>query len=452
MRPLIHGALISIVGLLVAACGGNPTPPPHTPTPAIEVVEFTTEKTTPTSTRINTPTPFPSPTPTRIPTSDAGAETAAMEESALEVSGPAAFGLTRPPNQNPLTGLPVDDPALLQRRPLMVRIGDDPAARPQVGLNEADMVYEELVEWWITRFTAIYLSRDLEMIAPIRSMRLINLQLTPQYQGALAHSGGSDPVRFRMSQTNIPDLDEFFHPSIYFYRDTDHWATRLALDATQARAYMQEQGLEQAVPLRGFVFRQTLNLDNLPADAVGAARDIGISYPAPSSQVRWTYDEAGGHYRRSVAGEAMVDADGDPISATNVIIYFTEHNETDIVEDSTGATSVEIAANGFGTAWVLRDGLILQGNWETDGSQTPNFIFNDETPIPLKPGNSWVQVVPLAYEIDIGGQLYSRLSRVDTGIETNAAGEPAVTPEPEEDPPASPTPIGAQATATPAGE
>ena len=68
-----------------------------------------------------------------------------------------------------------------------------------MGLDQADIVYEELVEWWVTRFTAIYLSQDPEMIAPIRSARLINLYLTPQYQGVLLNSGGSDPVRWAAS-------------------------------------------------------------------------------------------------------------------------------------------------------------------------------------------------------------------------------------------------------------
>jgi hypothetical protein len=104
--------------------------------------------------------------------------------------------------------LQVDDPTVLQRRPVHVRVGNDPGARPQVGLSDADLVYEEVVEWWVTRFTAIYLSRAPEMVAPIRSARLLNTQLTQQFDAALVNSGGSDGVRWELSQLPIVNLDE----------------------------------------------------------------------------------------------------------------------------------------------------------------------------------------------------------------------------------------------------
>ncbi len=82
-----------------------------------------------------------------------------------------------------------------------------------------------------------------------------------------------------------------------------------------------------------------------------------------------------------------------------MIIYFAEHSETDIVEDSTGATSVRIEANGEGQVWIFRDRTLLEGRWRTDGFQTPEFIAGDDKPIPLRPGRSWIQVVPTDYEI-----------------------------------------------------
>src|SRR5262249_6912092 len=54
-----------------------------------------------------------------------------------------------------LTGLPVDDPATQNRPALVVKIDNHPEARPQTGLNQADVVYEEMVEG-ITRFFAVF--------------------------------------------------------------------------------------------------------------------------------------------------------------------------------------------------------------------------------------------------------------------------------------------------------
>lgn len=427
--------------LLLTACGSDSPPPPVKPTPELAVVVFETEEppTTPTAEpemADNTATPTPA------ATVGMGVSVTKAEETVAE---PASSPVNRAPDVNPLSGLKVDDPAVLNRRPLMVRVGNDPGARPQVGLDQADVVYEELVEWWVTRFTAIYLSQDPEMIAPIRSARLINLYLTPQYQGVLLNSGGSDPVRWELSQSDIVNLDEYFVPQPYFYRENEGWQTRLAVDAEAARDYLDGEGLDNQVQLRGFAFSQQLDLAGLPPEAIADAAEAIIPYPPQTSEARWQYDPASGKYLRFTTGEPMLAFDGSQIAASNVIIYFAEHLPTDIVEDSNGATSIRIFMNGLGTAWLLRDGKILKGNWQTEGRQTPEFIFNDGRAIPFKPGNTWINVVPVEYGIEIDGVINTRLGETDEAGVENAAedAEPTAVPSPTL------TPIGFRGSPTP---
>jgi hypothetical protein len=301
----------------------------------------------------------------------------------------------RPENENPLTGLAVDDPAVLQRRPLHVRIGNDPIARPQVGLSLADLVYEEIVEWGVTRYTAIFLGQSPEMIAPIRSARLINTQLTQQYDAALVNSGGSDGVRWELSQLPIVNLDEYFWPQPYYYRENEGWATRLAVDAIAVHQLMEREDMQAAVPLRGFTFSD----EPMGGDP---AEYVHIPYPQKTSPVDWRYDAPSGRYLRWVSDEPMIDfVDDEQISAANVIVDYTEHQETDIVEDSRGATSIRIIVNGEGRAQIIRDGVVIEGLWRTDGGQTPEFVFANGMPIPLKRGNSWIEVVPVDYEVTV---------------------------------------------------
>jgi hypothetical protein len=289
----------------------------------------------------------------------------------------------------------VSDPAVLRRRPLHVRVGNDTGARPQVGLSAADMVYEEITEWWVTRFTAIYLSNAPEAIGPIRSARLINTQLTVQYNAALVNSGGSDPVRWELSQLPIVNLDEYFHPQPYFYRPGEGWQTRLAVNAAAARALMTSKGMEAAVPLRGFTF------SDAPVGG-SPAISITIPYPKATSLSQWRYDAASGRYLHWILGKPLVDITNTlQISAANVIIYYAEHQPTDIVEDSNGATSIRIIVNGEGRAQVIRDGQVIEGRWRTGGEQTPDFLTPDGQLIPLKRGNTWVEVVPPNYEVVI---------------------------------------------------
>lgn len=429
---------LSLILLALTACSSEPPVVVSTPTPELEVVVFSTEAPTATLTPTTPATKAPS------PTAAMGVSTAVPTTT---VSADQTSPANRPPDINPLTGLKATDPALLKRRPIMVRIGNDPGIQ-QVALEKADIVYEEIVEWWVTRFTGIFLSQDPEMIAPIRSARLINLQLVPQYQGALANSGGSDEVRWELSQSDLVNLDEFFSPQPYFYRENEGWQTRLAFDAVTAREYMQNEDLEADVKLRGFVFNPKPEFNDLPREAVGDAKEAIIPYPQQTSEVRWQYDSASGNYLRWKTGEPMEDFDGKQLSATNVIIYFAEHQDTDIVEDSNGATSIRININGLGTAWLLRDGKILKGNWETNGRETPNFIFNDGRPMPLKPGNTWVEVVPLDFEIEIDGVAHARLSDA-SGKASSTQPEAEAADEPEATATLTPTPIGARPAATP---
>jgi hypothetical protein len=275
--------------------------------------------------------------------------------------------------------------------------------------------------------------------------------LVPQFQGALANSGGSDQVRWELSQAaDLVNLDEFFVPQPYFYRENEGWQTRLAFDVTKARDYLKEEDLEAEVKLRGFVFSPKLDVASWPKEAVGNATEVIVPYPAQTSEVKWQFDPASGAYLRWKTGQPMTNLEGQQLSATNVVLYFAEHGDTNIVEDSNGATSIRIIVNGLGTAWLLRDGKILKGNWETDGRHTPHFIFNDGRAMPFKPGNTWVEVIPLDYQPVIDGLPHDRLKGAggaeatpDTPGETPAARPKEATP--------TPTPIGARpkATATP---
>jgi hypothetical protein len=431
LYPLLMIFLSGLASLTLSACGGDEAEVSN-PTPVLVTVVFATEAPTATAAVAQT-----------TPTATEAVAEVGFGASTAE-PGSVLLAADRPADVNPLTGLKVDDPALLQRRPLMVRVGNDPGARPQVSLNEADLVYEEIVEWWVTRFTAVYLSHDPQTIAPIRSARLINLQLAPQYQAALAHSGGSDPVRWELSQSEIVNLDEFFVPEPYFYRPNEGWQTRLAFDAQAGRDYLDGEGLDGQIKLRGFVFTDNLELDKLPKQAVIDAEEVTIPYPRQTSLAEWSYDPQSGKYVRSTTGELMLDFNGDQITAANVIIYFAEHQETDIVEDSNGATSVRIIVNGRGAAWIARDGKLLKANWDTDGQETPMFIFDDGQPAPLKPGNSWIEVVPLDYEIEIDGVAQGIKDPAEAPVDIEAVSEnPTATPR------TTLTPIGARPAATP---
>ncbi|MCJ7694648.1 MAG: DUF3048 domain-containing protein, partial [Anaerolineaceae bacterium] len=138
------------------------------------------------------------PEPTLTPTSEPTATNTSTPEPIQEIvaSGPTDF----PADVNPLTGLKVADPSLLDRRPVLIKVANFPASgRPHAGLSSADIVFEYYIGEGLNRFMALYYGQDSEQIGPIRSGRLVDPQLTLMYGGVLGFKGADAKVFSRIT-------------------------------------------------------------------------------------------------------------------------------------------------------------------------------------------------------------------------------------------------------------
>ena len=399
---LVILALI-VIAVTLAGCDEKKEPLPtvhvivatRTPKPTFTLV--------PTST--TAPTLAPTATATELPEPSEATATAFATTFATPAApaGPTAIAVptagpdsTASPDTslNPLTGQAVSDPAMMNRRVLAVRVGNDPSIRPQEGLGRADMVFEEIMEGWtLTRFTALYLADDIERIRPIRSARLSNLTLAPQYDAALVHSGASDQIRWLISQASFVDLDQYFHPDPYGVLEGYDWRGRMYTSVAAVHDYLRVKGLERDARIKGHVFDPTAP-QGQPASA------IHIPYPE-QCVVDWAY--AKGAYLRSVKGEPHLEAlTGEQIAAENVIVLYAEHKKTDIVEDSNGATAIDIVITGSGSAKILRDGVVIDAAWRMEKPTEPIVYYDaNGQVVPLKPGKTWVQFVPTDYDVTV---------------------------------------------------
>jgi Protein of unknown function (DUF3048) N-terminal domain len=106
---------------------------------------------------------------------------------------------------DPLTGLAVSDPSVLDRRPLAIKIANFPrhVRAAQTGLSLADNVWEHYAEGGTTRFTAIFLSQGPDRIGNVRSARLLDTYLGQAYQAMLVASGSSDGTLNRLRKTDF---------------------------------------------------------------------------------------------------------------------------------------------------------------------------------------------------------------------------------------------------------
>ena len=157
-------------------------------------------------------------------TTDASTTTTAASTTTTEATTTTAATTTTvaptttvPPPVYPLTGLPAPDALATLRPAIVVKIDNHTDARPQAGLNQADIVYEEIVEG-ITRFFTIFQSTDAGPVGPIRSARSTDVDLLDQLNRPLfVWSGGNRNVVREIGGANAISMAYGQGPG--FYRD-----------------------------------------------------------------------------------------------------------------------------------------------------------------------------------------------------------------------------------------
>lgn len=406
--------LVSLT-LFVSGCSGpaaaTPTPT-KTPQPQKPVVVATALPTVEPVIPTQAPEPTAMPEATVTPESTATPEptataTAAAAGPVTTLAGPAP---TRAPGVSIFTGLQPADPAVLNRRPFAIKITNDADAQTKhSGLNKADIVVESRVEYSETRFTAIYQSQDAARIGPIRSARLIDVELPVVFDAVLAFSGGVEPVRQKLYNSDFGDhILEQARNGASFYRDMTvgglSWNTLFANTATLWSTATQRGWNTAPDPSAAWGFSEAA-----PAGGSSANR-IDLSYPR--FKVGWSYDGAAGRWLRWTGGQAHMDqSDGKQVSAANVVVLRAAHVVTLIVEDGTERRitngvcincSIEIQLWGEGPLQILRDGKVYTGKWVRADRHAPfRFVDAQGQDIPLKPGNSWWQVTPLDLKVTV---------------------------------------------------
>jgi hypothetical protein len=381
-----------MIFLAPLACSGRTTrlPPALTPAhPATVVVAAPTLLAVPT----RTPTAVASPLdPTVLP--PLPPTTAPPSATPVGRIGPAPL----PAGLNPLTGEVAPDPALLAHRPLAVKIVNEPAcARPQYGLEQAAVVFEHYVEAWGTRFTAVYYGQAAGKLGGVRSARLIDLELPAIFDAIFVFSGSSGGVKARLQASDFADriiASEWQATCPPLCRvpvenvpcaDLEHtlFTTLPALWAQAAQA-----GLDQPPRLSGWAFSAVPLSPGQPASAV----HVGYA----SSPVDWRYEPANGRYHRWQDGVRHVAAETHQrLTASNVVVLFAHHAYSDIRE-STNFYSLEIQFWGQGHALVFRDGQVFETQWvRAERSGLFQLVDTAGAPLPLKPGRTWFEFVPL---------------------------------------------------------
>jgi hypothetical protein len=314
-------------------------------------------------------------------TSGGGAKKASR--GAVNIPAPTTTAAQGP--MCPLSGLPPAGGSVPQRPALVVKVDDYPDARPQSGIDQADIVFDEPVEGGITRFAAVFQCQSPPLIGPIRSARVVDLQILDQLsKPILVHVGGIDPVLAILRAGNLTDFDLRTYGSVI-----QKVPGRVAPYDTymSAAAGWGLDPTDTTPPAPLFTYSTT-------APSGTPVTSIHIPY-AGTNNALWTWNAPSGHWLLSYSGIPATVANGTQIATTNIVVQTVHVTYGPWLENSEGGLEVQSQMTGSGPLMVLRNGVAITGTWKRAALNDPTTLTaSDGSTIALAPGQTWVEIVP----------------------------------------------------------
>jgi len=291
-----------------------------------------------------------------------------------------------PPAKNPLTGLAAVPPAPV----ISVKIDDTEPGRPQVGINQADIVYIEAVEGGLTRLAAIFGTHHPTKVGYVRSTRPSDPDLLLQFgKITAAYSGGAHDSLPLMRNSGLTSWSNDAGASFYFRSPhaNDHGYINLALNLAQVAKKTHTPaphsiGWTFSASDAGLPATKGTNVRTWVSGSIGGANGTAV-------QFKW--DARLHKYVRYIDGVRQVDASGKPVAATNVIVQFCKVVSHPQDTDVNGNPSQFTYTVGSGSVAVFRHGKRVNGTWSRSGPHSGTRLkLADGKPLPLVPGNTWV--------------------------------------------------------------
>ncbi len=295
-----------------------------------------------------------------------------------------------PPPACPLTGKPAPGGVIPDLPALAIKVENLPEARPQAGLDRADVVYEEPVEGGITRFIVIFQCREADRVGPVRSGRTTDPGVLVQFgRPVIGYAGGAGPVVRAIDRAGL--IDENYDIAVGAYRrDPNRAAPHNLYTSTQAlwKAAKSKEGAPKPV----FTY---------DAQLTGASRRVHtLHLPFSSySDVYWKWSPKAGAWLRFHGTVPHTVEDGSQVQAANVVVMQVPVHAGTIV-DAAGNPSPDITLTGSGKAFVFRDGRMIAGRWKRASlHDLTTFVTKDGTEIALAPGVTWVELLPSTIDV-----------------------------------------------------
>lgn len=283
---------------------------------------------------------------------------------------------------------------------LVVKIDDTSQAHPQIGLEDADLVYIEQVEGGLTRLAAVFSSMIPQRVGPIRSARISDIDLLSQFgRVGFAYSGAQRKLLPVIKSANLLDLGAQHESSSLYMTDptrTPPYAMVLRADLLMKMVAEKNLGIESAKDI-GFVFGKK-NSGGTPV------AKVVMHWPAATYSANWSNTEK--RWLLSHNNAPDLSENGFQLGPTTLIIQMVSITPSQYRDKLGGVTPLSHTI-GSGKAYVLRDGELFAGSWKRQTTESgTTFSLPSGDPINLAAGQIWIALTDR--EPDFTSQLSSK--------------------------------------------
>jgi hypothetical protein len=295
---------------------------------------------------------------------------------------------TKAPPTAPLTGLPDPDGAAQGRSVLSIKIDNDSSlARPQTGIESADIVWDEVVEGEGTRFLAMFQSQVPDVVGPVRSVRLTDPLIVWPVGGVFAYSGGAKYAVDSINQAPVVRIDESAAGDGMF-RDSSR---RPPHNLYAKPPVLFIKGGQPVPPPALFDYAADAGATG------GTASAVHIAFSNQEFAPTYTWDAASGTWKRSTRAGAFMAKSGTQIAPKNVVVLPVVYGGTGL-----GNIGAEAQLVGNGTVQVFTNGHVVTGTWTRPDKATPMKLVDAAgKPITLSPGTTWVELPDVSYPVQV---------------------------------------------------
>ncbi|MGH4123221.1 MAG: DUF3048 domain-containing protein [Clostridium sp.] len=278
---------------------------------------------------------------------------------------------------------------ILDNIAVLAIVENSEAARPQSGINAADIVYETLAEGGTPRFIALFQSGDAKKIGPIRSARSYFLDISKEYNLPFAHCGGSQEALDEIKNENLMSMNEMAYASTY-WRDNQRKAPH--------NLYTSTEKLRELVKTKKYVKAPIVNLkfDKIywDSDKLSPATNVFLRI---NNLYNTSYAYKDGLYFKSMDKVSSINKENKlPLAFKNIVVQITS------IKTQKDELHLDIALVGNGNGYVISNGKFVKMHWSKKNATSQTLLTDEDgNDLPLNPGKTWWNIVDKSSKVDI---------------------------------------------------